>query len=127
MYRFPLYALLKKRAAFEFEQPQMDAFETLKGKLVETPILAIYNPDDPAELHCDTSSRGFGAILLQRKADNRFHPKFYFSKRTTEVEARYHSYELETLAIIYSLMRFRIGENKPADREVGLGIAKFRL
>ena len=29
-------------------------------------------------------------------------------KRTTQVEARYHSFELETLAIIYSLCRFRI-------------------
>ena len=35
-------------------------------------------------------------------------PVFYFSKRTTEVESRYHSFELETLAIIYALRRFRI-------------------
>lgn len=104
----PLYALLKKGAVFEFDQRQMNTFETLKRKLVETPILSIYNPDDPTELHCDASSQRFGPVLLQRKADNHFHPIFYFSKRTSEVEARYHSYELETLAIIYALKRFRI-------------------
>ena len=104
----PLYALLKKGATFKFDRPQMDAFETLKRKLIESPILSIYNPGDLTELHCDASSQGFGAVLLQRKADNRFHPIFYFSKRTSEVEARYHSYELETLAIVYALKRFRI-------------------
>lgn len=104
----PLCALLKKGIVFSFGQKQMEAFETLKHKLIKAPVLSIYNPDDPTELHCNASSQGFGAVLLQRKADNRFHPIFYFSKRTTEVEARYHSYELETLAIIYALKRFRI-------------------
>lgn len=36
------------------------------------------------------------------------HPVFYFSRRTTKAEARYHSFELETLAIVYALRRFRI-------------------
>lgn len=36
------------------------------------------------------------------------HPVMYFSRRTTETENRYHSYELETMAIIYALKRFRI-------------------
>lgn len=67
-----------------------------------------YNPNDETELHCDASSSGFGAILFQRKKDLLFHPVFYFSKRTTDVESRYHSFELETLAIIYALRRFRV-------------------
>lgn len=104
----PLYDLFKKQAIFRFEQKQLDAFELLKGKLIEAPILTIYNPNDLTEIHCDASSQGFGAVLLQRKADKRFHPIFYFSKRATEVESHYHSYELETLAITYALKRFRI-------------------
>lgn len=77
----PLYALLKKGTVFEFGQRQMDVFETLKRKLVEAPILSIYSPDDPTELYCDASSQEFGAVLLQQKADNHFHPIFYFSKK----------------------------------------------
>lgn len=104
----PLYDLVRKNAIFEFGSKQMDAFETLKNKLTSNPILSIYSPNDETELHCDASMQGFGAVLLQRKADGKFHPIFYFSKRTSEAEARYHSYELETLAIIYAIKRFRI-------------------
>lgn len=87
--------LFKKQAIFRLEQKQLDAFELLKGKLIEALILTIYNPNDLTELHCDASSQGFGAVLLQHKADKRFHPVFYFSKRATEVESHYHSYELD--------------------------------
>lgn len=36
------------------------------------------------------------------------HPVFYFSRRTTEAESKYHSFEFETLAIVYAFRRFRI-------------------
>jgi len=51
---------------------------------------------------------GFGSILLQKQADNKFHPVFYFSQRTTSVQSRYHSYELEMLEIINSIKRFHV-------------------
>jgi len=35
-------------------------------------------------------------------------PVFYYSKRTTEVEAKYHSYELGCLALVYALKRFHV-------------------
>ena len=60
------------------------------------------------ELHCDGSIHGFGSVLLQKQVDGKFHPICYFSKRTTQTETRYHSFELEALAIVYSLERFRI-------------------
>lgn len=104
----PLYDKLKKDALFHFGKEEINAFEMLKSKLLSAPILAIYNPHSETELHCDASSTGFGAILLQRQNDNRLHPIFYFSKRTSDIESRYHSFELETLSIIYALRRFRI-------------------
>ena len=45
---------------------------------------------------------------MQRGADRKFYPTFYFSKRTSDSESRYHSFELEMLAIVYALRRFRI-------------------
>lgn len=45
---------------------------------------------------------------MQRGKDLKFHPIFYFSKRSTEVESRYHSFELEMLAIVYAVRRFRV-------------------
>lgn len=103
----PLYDLTRKNANFKFGEIERRAFGTLKDRLVDVPILSLYSPRDETELHCDASAIGFGAILLQRKADRKLHPIFYFSKRTTEAESRYHSFELETLAIIYALRRFR--------------------
>lgn len=103
----PLYDLTKKDAVFRFGNKEQVVFEALKNRLINAPILSIYSPHDETELHCDASATGFGAILLQRKSDRKLHPVFYFSKRTTAVESRYHSYELETLSIIYALRRFR--------------------
>lgn len=104
----PLYDLIRKNKDFKFGSEEMETFNDLKDKLSQSPVLGIYDPRDETELHCDASSLGFGSILLQKKQDGKFHPIFYFSKRTTETESKYHSFELETLAIIYSLRRFRI-------------------
>ena len=52
------------------------------------------------ELHCD--------VLLQRHDDGKFHPVSCFSKTTSPAESRYHSFELEALAIIYALRCFRV-------------------
>ena len=101
----PLYNLLKKNTVFTFGKTERNAFETLKNKLVEAPTLAIYNPKAYTELHCDASSQKFRAILFQRQNNQKLHPVFYFSKRTTKPESRYHSFELETLAIVYALRR----------------------
>jgi len=102
-----VYDLTKKKTDFQFGEIEQQAFEILKDRLVNAPILSIYSPHDETELHCDASATGFGAILLQKKTDQKLHPIFYFSKRTTEIESKYHSYELETLSIIYALRRFR--------------------
>lgn len=45
---------------------------------------------------------------MQKQEDSLFHPVAYFSKRTTDAETRYQSFELETLAIIYAIKRFRV-------------------
>lgn len=100
----PLYDLIRKDAVFQFGKNELEVFNAIKRMLVSAPILAIYSPNDPTELHCDASSLGYGAILLQKKSDEQWHPCFYFSKRSTDAESRYHSFELETLAIINALV-----------------------
>lgn len=104
----PLFALVRKNAPFVFGEVELKAFELLKEKLMSPPILAIYSPTAYTELHTDASATGYGAILMQKQSDGKLHPVFYHSRRTIEHESKYHSYELETLAIIYALERFRI-------------------
>lgn len=105
----PLYDLIRKDTPFSFGERQVQAFETLKGRLITEPVLRIYNPTAETELHTDASSLGFGGCLLQKQEDDGlFHPIMYFSKRTTDAESKYHSFELETAALVYSLKRFRV-------------------
>lgn len=103
----PLQNLLKRNSKFDFDESCLDAFQELKLRLSGSPVLAIYNPGRETELHCDASSVGFGSILLQRQDDKKFHPLSYFSKTASSAEAKYHSFELEILSIIYALRRFR--------------------
>lgn len=104
----PLHTLLQKNVDFCFGEDEQCAFNTLKDKLLESPILCIYSPTAITELHCDASSYGYGSVLLQKQSSGKLHPVFYFSQRTTQVESRYHSFELECLAVVYSVKRFHV-------------------
>lgn len=103
-----LYDLLKDVDSFKFGPSHYEAFNRLKNYLMSRPVLAIYSANLETQLHTDASSWGFGGILLQRQqTDNQFHPVSYYSRKTTEAESKLHSFELETLAVWYSMQRFR--------------------
>lgn len=104
----PLQALQHKDAIFSFDQECVDAFCRLRDHLITAPVLAIYDSKRTTELHTDASAHGYGAALMQKQDDGKFHPVSYYSRTTTAAESRYHSFELETLAIIYALRRFRV-------------------
>lgn len=105
----PLSNLLKEKVKFQFDEEQRQAFQHLKTILSQDSVLKLYRIGVETELHTDASSQGYGAILLQRNAEDLlFHPVYYASWKTTEVESRYTSYELEVLAIIKSLVKFRV-------------------
>jgi len=98
--------LLKKDALFHFGETERDAFNELKTALVKDPVLKLYKTGASTELHIDASK--YGSILLQRGSDDLLHPVYYASGRTTPAEERYSSYELEVLAIVKSLKKFRV-------------------
>ncbi|XP_071571820.1 uncharacterized protein [Temnothorax nylanderi] len=104
----PLQNLLKKGVQFDFDTNCKSALEQLKRELVSPSVLRIYNPRAETELHTDASSHGFGAILLQKQSEGYFGPIAYFSKSTTDCEKNYHSFELETLAIVKAVERFHV-------------------
>ncbi|GFW08683.1 transposon Tf2-9 polyprotein [Trichonephila clavipes] len=59
------------------------------------------------ELHTDACKLGLGAVLLQQGEDGRFYPIHYMSKKTSIQEEKLCSYELEVLAVIEALKKFR--------------------
>lgn len=104
----PLSDLLKKERIFQFGENEEQAFETLKQSLSSQPVLCLYKQGAETELHTDASKFGYGACLMQKSDDNKLHPVYYMSKKTTPAEERYSSYELEVLAVIQAVKKFRI-------------------
>ncbi|XP_037922966.1 uncharacterized protein LOC119659115 [Hermetia illucens] len=105
----PLTRLLKTKDAepFTWTFLEQEAFDTLRRALYHPPILEIYDVKRQHEVHTDASSNGIAGVLLQ-ESDNGLKPVMYFSRKCSETEAKYHSHELEVLAIVDSLERFRM-------------------
>lgn len=82
-------------------------FQNLKKILINRPVLALFNPNMPTEVYCDVNMLGLAGILMQLYSDDRLHPIAYYSRQTQDAEQKYHFYELETLAVVDSLKKFR--------------------
>jgi len=104
----PLQNLLKKNVPFEFDDECLKAFNLLKDELTSSPVLRLYDPTAETQLHTDACSTGYGAILLQKQRDNSWRPIAFFSSGTNAAETKYHSYELEMLAVVRAIERFHI-------------------
>ncbi|GJR20280.1 reverse transcriptase domain-containing protein [Tanacetum coccineum] len=102
----PMTHLLEKETPFVFSQDCIDAFETLKKKLTEAPILVVPDWNLPFELMCDASDFAIGAVLGQRKMKH-FQPIHYASKTMTEAQIHYTTTEKEMLAVVYAFEKFR--------------------
>lgn len=105
----PLSDLLKSDSKFVFGMEQEESFNRLKLLLVDRPVLNIFRFTAPTELHTDASKYAFGAILLQmNQEDEKWHPVFFFSRKTTISEQNLSSYELEMLAVVNALKKLRV-------------------
>nr|GFA60615.1 reverse transcriptase domain-containing protein [Tanacetum cinerariifolium] len=61
----PMTRLLEKETPFVFSKDCIDAFETLKKKLTEAPILVVPDWNLPFKLMCDASDFTIGVVLGQ--------------------------------------------------------------
>ncbi|GJZ65587.1 reverse transcriptase domain-containing protein [Tanacetum coccineum] len=102
----PMTHFLEKNTLFIFPDECIQAFETLKKKLTEAPILIAPDWDLPFELMCDASDFAIGAVLGQRH-ERHFRPIHYASKTMTEAESHYTTTEKEMLAVVYAFEKFR--------------------
>nr|GEU94470.1 DNA-directed DNA polymerase [Tanacetum cinerariifolium] len=100
----PMTRLLKKDTPFLFFKKCVEAFQTLKRKLTEAPILIAPDWDMPFELMCDDSDF---AIVLGQHQEKHFRPIHYASKTMTEAESNYTTTEKEMLAVVYAFEKFR--------------------
>ncbi|XP_071052109.1 uncharacterized protein [Onthophagus taurus] len=93
---------------WHWEEEQERAFQSVKDELAKRPILTLYDSNADFEIHTDASKIGLAGILFQSKPNEVMKPVSYFSRQTSELEQKFHSYELEALAVVESLERFRV-------------------
>nr|GEV86637.1 reverse transcriptase domain-containing protein [Tanacetum cinerariifolium] len=98
--------LLEKDTPFISSKDCIKAFQMLKQKLKEAPILIALDWDLPFELMCDASDFAIGVVLGQRY-EKHFRPIHYASKTLTEAESNYTMTEKEMLAVVYAFEKFR--------------------
>nr|GEX53601.1 reverse transcriptase domain-containing protein [Tanacetum cinerariifolium] len=101
----PMTCLLEKDTPFFFSKECVEAFQTLKRKLTEAPILITPDWDLPFELMYDASDFAIGAVLRQPQ-EKHFRPIHYASKTMNEAESNYTTTENEKLAMVYTFKKF---------------------
>nr|GEW68659.1 hypothetical protein [Tanacetum cinerariifolium] len=78
------------------------AFQILKQKLCEAPILGLPEGNDDFVVHCDASIQGLGAVLMQREK-----VIAYASRQLKPNEENYTTHDLELGAVVFALKIWR--------------------
>ena len=102
----PLYALTSGNGNITWTDRHKKIKQPVVSALTDAPVLMIFDPNYPIELHTDAGSESYGAIL-RHQVEGKSKVIEYYSKRTTPAQSRYNSYELETLAVVNAVERFR--------------------
>ena len=103
----PITNLLKKNCIFQWGDEQQRAFDDIKSRLCNPPILAHYSHDSSmvTRLYVDASGVALGACLMQGRENMK--PVVYASRRLSEREEKYSITEKECLSIVWSINVFR--------------------
>ncbi|GKA94365.1 putative reverse transcriptase domain-containing protein [Tanacetum coccineum] len=92
----------KVEAKYIWGKDQELAFQLLKHKLCEAPILALPEGNDNFVVYCDASHQGLGAVLMQREK-----VIAYASRQLKPNEENYTTHDLELGAVVFALKIWR--------------------
>ncbi|KAI3686167.1 hypothetical protein L1987_79840 [Smallanthus sonchifolius] len=98
----PLTALTHKGKTYEWGPNQEEAFQTLKQKLCNAPILTLPDGNDDLVVYCDASNQGLGCVLMQRGK-----VIAYTSRQLKVHEKNYTTHDLELGAVVFALKIWR--------------------
>ncbi|GJT37751.1 putative reverse transcriptase domain-containing protein [Tanacetum coccineum] len=98
----PLTELTQKNKKYIWGENQESAFQLLKQKLCEAPILALPEGNNDFVVYCDASCQGLGAVLMQREK-----VIAYASRQLKPHEENYTTHDLELGAVVFALKIWR--------------------
>lgn len=104
----PLTKLTSTKHNFTWS-PEADlAFQELKNRFTNAPILVHPDPERQFVVEVDASDSGVGAVLSQRNPkDNKLHPCAFYSRRLSPAERNYDVGNRELLAVVRALQEWR--------------------
>ena len=103
----PLNALRKKGVRFQWGEAQAASLEQLKLAIANPPVLATADFSRRFILQTDASSVAVAAVLLQQFPEGR-KPIAYASRTLNDQERKFSAYELEALAVLFAVEKFRM-------------------
>ncbi|WVZ76454.1 hypothetical protein U9M48_024430 [Paspalum notatum var. saurae] len=98
----PMTALTQKNAKFAWSPKCKEAFGMLKKLLTSAPVLAQPDITKPFDVYCDASGSGLGCVLMQEGR-----VIAYASSQLRKHEVNYPTHDLELLAVVYALKKWR--------------------
>ncbi|GJU07543.1 putative reverse transcriptase domain-containing protein [Tanacetum coccineum] len=105
----PLAKLTQKDKKYKWGKEEEEDFQTLKPKLCSAPILALSEGMKDFVVYCDTSLKGYGAVLMQREKLNLRQRRWIELLSDYDCEIRYHRGKANAVANALS----RKEKNKP--------------
>nr|GEY64356.1 putative reverse transcriptase domain-containing protein [Tanacetum cinerariifolium] len=94
--------LNQKGIKFYWGEKEENAFQLIKQKLCNAPILALAEGSKDFVVYCDASHKGLGAVLMQREK-----VIAYASRQLKIYEKNYTTYDLELGSVVFALKIWR--------------------
>lgn len=109
----PLTDLLRNDTTFKWTRIENEAFKKLKQSFANEEALGIFDPDEQVVLYTDASDRALGSCIVQKGR-----PLGYYSRKLTPAEVNYTTTDKEMLAIVASLVYWKIYTSGTAKRVI---------
>ncbi|GJW18575.1 putative reverse transcriptase domain-containing protein [Tanacetum coccineum] len=97
-----LTILTQKSKTYDWGEEQKRAFQTLKDKLCNAPVLALPHGPEDFVVYCDASCQGLGCVLMQRGM-----VIAYASRQLNIYKNNYTTHDLELGAVVLALKIWR--------------------
>lgn len=103
----PLTDLTSKNRKFCWNEEVQASFENIKKLLTSAPVLVTPDFTRPFIVQCDASMTGVGGVLSQEDEKGIERPIAYFSHKLNRAQRNYSITELECLAAVLCIKKFR--------------------